>query len=184
MTLLLADELGALPVLDADSGQLAAEVGIATVEKIDAVDEAFAIGCSGCDHIGEAGAEIGNHEFGATQFRGTNHNCGMSVVGGAKSATCWSEALGKDLDLGAEAAKRIGVTKAIFVHGFVYDAHAVGLCEGSDERRLPVGHEARMNIGFECKGAKHSTSSVKGKRVAIGIDFEVAACSAVHVQER
>jgi hypothetical protein len=173
-----------LSVFDTDSRQLAAEVGIATVEKIDAMDEAFAIGCSGCDHIGEASTEIRNHEFGAMQFGWANDNCGMPVVGGTKSAACWSEAFGKDLDLGAEAAQRIGVTKAIFVHGFVYDAHAVSLCEGSDERRLPVGHEARMNIGFESKGAKHSASSVKGERVAISIDFEVAACSAVHVQER
>jgi hypothetical protein len=170
-------------VFDADSRQLAAEIGVATVEKIDAVNEAFSIGSCGSNDIGEAGPKIGHNKFGPVQFGGADNDCGMSMVGGTESATCWAEAFGEYLNLRAETAQRIGVAEAIFVNGFMHNADAVSLREGSNEWRLPVSHEARVDIGFKCQRAQHSSSPTERERVALGIDLEVTAGSSVHIQE-
>jgi hypothetical protein len=172
-----------LSVFDADSRQLAAEVGVSTVEKIDTVNEAFSVGSCGCDHVGEAGPKIGDNEFGPMQFGGADDDCGMSMVGGTESTTRWTEAFGEYLDLRAETAQCIGVAEAIFVHGFMHNADTVSLCEGSDEWRLPVSHEARVDIGFKCQRAQHPSSPTERERVTLGIDLEVTAGSPVHVQE-
>jgi hypothetical protein len=172
-----------LSVFDADRRQLAAEVCIAAVEKIDTVNEAFSIGGCGSNHIREAGPKIGHNKFGPVQFRGTNNNCGMSMVGGTESATRWSETFGEYLDLRTETAQRIGVAEAILVNGFMYNAHTVSLRKGSNEWRLPVSHEARVDVGFECQRAQHPSGSTESERVTLGIDLEITACSSVHIQE-
>ena len=105
------------------------------------------------------------------------------MVGGTESTTRWSETFSEHLDLCAETAQRIGVAEAIFVHGFVHNADTVSLREGSNEWRLPVSHEARVDIGFECQRAQHSSSPTERERVALGIDLEVTAGSSVHIQE-
>lgn len=183
MTLLLPGRRTALSVVDADCRQLAAEIGVSTVEKIDTVNEAFSIGGCGSNHIREAGPKIGHNKFGPVQFRGTNNNCGMSMVGGTESATSWSETFGEHLDLCAKTAQRIGVAEAILVHGFMYNAHTVSLRKGSNEWRLPVSHEAGMHVGFECQRAQHPSGSTESERVTLGIDLEITACSSVHIQE-
>jgi hypothetical protein len=172
-----------LSVFDADSRQLAAEIGVATVEKIDAVNEAFSIGSCGSNHIREAGPKIGHNKFGPVQFGGADNDCGMSMVGGAESATRWAEAFGEHLNLCAKTAKRIGVAKAVFVHGFMHSAHAISLSEGSNEWRLPVRHEAGVDVGFECQRSQHPSSPTEGECVTLGIDLEIAARSSVHIQE-
>ena len=120
-------------MLDADCSQFAAEIGIAAIKKIDAVDQAFAVGGRSSNHIRETGTEIGNHQFCAVQFGGSNDDCGVTVIRSAKSATSWSEAFGEHLNLCAQAAKCIGVAEAVFVHRLVDDADAIGLRERSDE---------------------------------------------------
>jgi hypothetical protein len=73
----------------------------------------------------------------------------MAVVGGTESATRWSETFGEHLDLCAKTPKRVGVAEAIFVHGFMHNAHTISLGEGSNEWRLPVSHEAGVDVGFK-----------------------------------
>jgi hypothetical protein len=183
MTILLRCGLTALSVFDAERRQLAAEIGVSTVEKVDTVNEAFSVGSCGSNDIGEAGPKIGDNKFGAMQFGGADDDCGMSMVCGTESTTSWTEAFGEYLDLRAETAQRIGVAEAIFVHGFMHNADTVSLREGSNEWRLPVSHEARVDVGFECQRAQHSSSPTERERVALGIDLEVTAGSSVHVQE-
>ena len=52
-------------MFDADRRQLAAEIGVSTVKQVDSVNEAFAIGSCGSNHIGEPGSKVGYYEFGA-----------------------------------------------------------------------------------------------------------------------
>jgi hypothetical protein len=172
-----------LSVFDAERRQLAAEIGVSTVKKIDAVNEAFSIGSCGSNDIGEAGPKIGHNKFGPVQFGGADNDCGMSMVGGTESTTRWAKAFGEYLDLRAETAQRIGVAEAILVHGFMHNADTVSLCEGSNEWRLPVSHEARVDIGFECQRAQHPSGPTERERVALGVDLEVAARSPVHIQK-
>ena len=136
-------------MFDAYCSKFRAEIGVATVQKINPVNEAFAISCRCSDDVLESSTQVGNHEFGAMQLGGTNNNSGMSVVCCSKSTTCWAKTFGEDLNLGTQTAQCVGVSESIFVDRFMHNAHAVGLGERGDERRLPVGHESGMNIGLK-----------------------------------
>ena len=59
----------------------------------------------------------------------------------------------------------------------MHNAHTISLGEGSNEWRLPVSHEARVDIGFECQRAQHPSSPAERERVALGI----AAVPAVYL---
>ena len=60
-----------------------------------------------------------------------------------------AEALGKELDVGAHFFEGQGVTKAIFVDGFMDDRSAAGLRQEYNKRLLPIGHKAWMYVGLQ-----------------------------------
>jgi hypothetical protein len=134
LTIVVSSRFAQLSVLDADGAEFLTEVGIATIEKIDAVDEAFADrrGCS--DHVGETSPEVGYDQLSAVKLRGAHDDCRVAVISGTESTASWPEAFGEYLYLGAKAAQSIGVAQAVLVDSFVHDADAIGLGESSDER--------------------------------------------------
>lgn len=52
-------------MVDAYCRKFASEIGISTIKQVDSVNEAFAIGSCGSNHIGEPGSKVGYYEFGA-----------------------------------------------------------------------------------------------------------------------
>jgi len=98
------------------------------------VDETLALGCCCGDDIGEAGAQVGDHELGTMETGGAHDHGGVTVVGGTEPTTGGTESFGEHLDLCTETAQSLGVAEAVLVDGLMDHTDPVGLGEGGDER--------------------------------------------------
>jgi hypothetical protein len=52
--------------------------------------------------------------------------------------------------------QRCDIAKTVLKDRFVHHGHALGLGEEEDKRRLPVGHETRVDVGLQGNGFERS----------------------------
>src|SRR4029434_5039506 len=76
----------------------------------------------------------------------------MLIVGGVEATPQSSQAGFIQGHVGAHLVQRCDIAKTVLKDRFVHNGHALGLGEEEDKRWLPVGHEARVDVGFHSNG--------------------------------
>src|SRR5699024_2979780 len=134
------------------------------------------------DEVREATAEARDGDLAGLERGRARDDGGVVEVALPEAALEAAEALAVHLARRAHAAQALGEAEAVLVDGLVDDREAGGLREGDDERLMPVGHEAGVDVGLENDRAQLAARVVEAD--AVVLDLELAADLPERVEER
>ena len=154
---------------------------VAAVDEVDTLDPAGALGGQGRNEVGEPTTQVGHDDIGPGQGRGPGDDRGVVEVTLSEAALGPTQALAVHLDGGPHLAERTGESEAVLIDGLMDDGQALGLGERHDERLLPVGHEAGVDIGLHHDRAQVSSGVVEAD--ALVSDVEGPAHLAEGIEE-
>src|SRR6478736_2326063 len=161
VTWLLADSFTGPPLLgrgDVEIGtearELLGKALVAAVDDVDSRDAGGAGGGQGGNEVAESAAQVRDVDVGALELRGTGDDGGVQEIALAEAARDAAEAFAVHLDVGAHADQGVGEAEAVLVDRFMNDRDALGLGERDDQRLLPVGHKAGVDVRLEDQRAE------------------------------
>src|SRR5450755_19907 len=130
------------------------DIAVATFKEVDSGDDRAAPSNGGGDDIGQSRAQIGDSDrvVGGSKRRGTGGGRAVLVVMVAETACRAAEAVRRYLRPGTQYCKVLQIPKALLIYGLVNDGDAVCLGEQDCKRLLPIGREARVDIGLDNGG--------------------------------
>ena len=132
--------------------------------------------------MAEAATQIRHVNIAAGQRGRSENNRGMLVIALLETAWQRSEAFAIQLNRGTHLHQWLRETETILIHRFVHDRQALRLRQRHHQRLLPVGHEARMHVGFD-RDRLQIAARMPETNAVIG-DVELTTNLAEHVQER
>src|SRR5699024_6022638 len=136
----------------AEAGELVEEVLVAAVDQFDAVDLARALSGQGGDEVAESAAQVRHVDAGALERGGSGDHGRVQVVATAEAAGRAAEAFAVKLDIRPHRSQGVGEAEAVLVVGLLVDRLSLGLGHRLHQGLLPVGHEARVDVGLEREG--------------------------------
>src|SRR5699024_597315 len=121
---------------------------IATVNQTNTVHQRSPFSGQGGNQMTETAAQIRDGDLSSSQpSRPGNHGRVLEVAI-TKSAWSATETLAIHLNRRPHTAQSLSKAKAVLVYRLVDNRQSLSLCQSNDKRLLPVGHKARMHIGF------------------------------------
>ena len=131
--------------------------------------------------MAEAAAQIGNVDAGALEVGGSGDDGRVLVVPPSEPAGSAAEAFAVELDLRTHVTQSVGEAEPVLVHGLVDDRQSFGLSHRHDQRLLPVGHEAGVDVGLQREGPELAAGVAEPDAGLLHVEF--AADLAEDVEE-